>query len=276
MQTTLEDKNWFAASRFRGVMRYNQAKMSQWVLWTMAVLAGAQLLSLLMSLTVKEARFSSTGVSINFPMTMLCTLICAHVAAKQGTRFLLRFGTPRTSVWLGNVLSLMGWMLVLLFCTLVLSVLTGGAVVLLNGIMPDRFLLINYFRPELATREVFSQTLADSLSALPQHALWVLEWSCLFYLLSCCMRRNKGLTIGVIVGVPLLLFITMLIPAIQQTLAAVENADNGEIMLMGLQWYQWLMKAAKWVMEQWPWIQLLAALVSLPLSWLCMRTTAQP
>ena len=45
---------------------------------------------------------------------------------------------------------------------------------------------------------------------------------------------------------------------------------------MGLQWMQWLTSAARFAVEQWPWIQLGAAIVSLPLSYLCMRGTPQP
>ena len=39
---------------------------------------------------------------------------------------------------------------------------------------------------------------------------------------------------------------------------------------------QWLAKVARCVAEQWQWIQLGGAAASLPLSYLCMRTTPQP
>lgn len=275
MQTTLDSKKWFAASRFGGVMRYHGMRMGRVVLWVLAIMLAAQVLSFTMAIGGLGG-YESTGVAANLGLTMLAALVCACVAADGGTRFLLRFGTPRTSVWLGSVLSLMAWMLALLLGTLALSLLVNGLVVLLNSAFPQSFSLISYYDRTLTTGQVFKTTLLNALGALPEYALWTLEWSCLFYLLGCCLRRSKGITIAVIVGVPLILFITMLIPAVQQTIAAVESASEGEIMVMGLQWFQWLSKAAQWVESQWPWIQLGAALVSLPLSYLCMRGTPQP
>ena len=54
-------------------------------------------------------------------------LVCSFPAAKQDTTFLLRFGTPRTSVWLSNVLSLMVYGIVYLLLSAVVNLIIGAA-----------------------------------------------------------------------------------------------------------------------------------------------------
>lgn len=275
MQTTLEKRDWFTASRLKGVFRYHRARMGRTLLWVLVILLSADVLSLLMGLFTL-GKYEGLGVSANISITLLSTLICACVAADGGTRFLLRFGTPRTSVWLGSVLSLIGWMAALLLCTLLLSTGASALLVLLHSANPGMFSLISYYDPSLNSAQVFSQTLSEALAALPNQLLWTLEWSCLFYLLGCCLRRSKAITVSVLIGVPLILFLTMLIPTVQQTVAALESASEGELVVMGVKWLKWLSGAIRWVERQWPWIQLCAALASLPLSYLCMRGTQQP
>lgn len=84
------------------------------------------------------------------------------------------------------------------------------------------------------------------------------------------------MTLAVILGVPFVCFMLMLMPFVSETTAALESGSEMQVMAMGLQWMQWLTSAARFAVEQWPWIQLGAAIVSLPLSYLCMRTTPQP
>ncbi len=275
MRTTLENRDWFTASRLRGVFRYHRARIGRTLLWVLVILLSADVLSLLMGLfTLGE--YEGLGVSANMGITLLSALVFACAAADGGTRFLLRFGTPRTSVWLGSVLSLIGWMTAMLVCTLLLSAGASVLLLVLNSANPGMFSLISYYDQSLNSAQVFSQTLSDALYALPNQLLWTLEWSCLFYLLGCCLRRSKAVTVSVLVGVPLVLFLTMLIPAVQQTVAALERASEGELMVMGVQWMKWLFNAVRWMERQWPWIQLCAAAASLPLSYLCMRSTPQP
>ena len=79
-----------------------------------------------------------------------------------------------------------------------------------------------------------------------------------------------------IVGVPMLLMILTLIPAVRQAAQVVENANDRQMMLLGIQWMKYLADFIHFVEHEWPTIQLLAALASLPLSYLCMRNTPQP
>ena len=50
MQTTLDSKKWFAASRFGGVMRYHGMRMGRVVLWVLAIMLAAQVLSFAMAI----------------------------------------------------------------------------------------------------------------------------------------------------------------------------------------------------------------------------------
>ena len=111
---------------------------------------------------------------------------------------------------------------------------------------------------------------------MPQQLLWLLEWTSLFYLLACCLRRRRGLTLAVVLGVPFVCVMLMLMPFVRETAVILESGTETEILAMGLEWMQWLARVAQFVVEQWQWIQLGAAAVSLPLSYLCMRTTPQP
>lgn len=123
---------------------------------------------------------------------------------------------------------------------------------------------------------LLGHTLRESLEGLPQQLLWLLEWTSLFYLLACCLRRRRGLTLAVVLGVPFVCVMLMLMPFVRETAVILESGTETEIMAMGLEWMQWLARVAQFVVEQWQWIQLGAAAVSLPLSYLCMRTTPQP
>ena len=79
-----------------------------------------------------------------------------------------------------------------------------------------------------------------------------------------------------LLGVPFVCFMLTLMPFIRETTAALESGTDGQIMAMGFEWMQWLARVARFVTEQWQWVQLGGAAVSLPLSYLCMRTTPQP
>lgn len=275
MQQTLEQKTWVASARVGGVLRYHYLTLGKIVLWVLAILMGSQILSLLVPLLgVGEYWFG--GVSSDFSAVMLATLICSGIVAKKSTRFLLRFGTSRLSVWIGNLIALIVSAAVLLLGTIVVNLASSGITLLLSQAMPERYALVSYYSGVPQGGALVGYTLNRTLQELPQQFLWITEWACLFYLLGCCLRRNKGLTLSVVIGIPLVMMILMLVPAVQRTVAAVSEASQGEVVLMGMQVVQWLSKVSRFMVEQWPMIQLVAALVSLPLSYWCMRNTPQP
>ena len=268
MQQTLDIGFWQSA-RIGGVLRYHLKSLGKSVLLILAVLFGAQLLSLVFPILTGNP-YPYLGVYADQGVTMIVTLICACVVAGRSTRFLLRFGTSRFSVWLGNLVGIWAGMIALLLGTLLLSILLGGLVHLLATALPQRFTIEPLFA-DVADRAIFSHTLRASLASLPQAILTVVEWGSIFYLLGCCLRRQTGLTLAVVIGLPLLLMLLTLIPAVRQAADVVERANEQQMMLLGVRWMKVLMDVLSFIENQWPWIQLGGAAVSLPLSYLCMR-----
>lgn len=270
-----EDMGWAKRSRLLGALRYHRAwlgRLTGWVL--MALLLGNVLMLGLGTAGVGEVSISDISASLGTAMAF--ALCCALIAAGSRTRFLIRFGTPRLSVWLSNVVALLVGMALFLLGTLALNALAGAGVWALGKALPQRYALVSYHEAAPTGDALLGWLLARGLAALPRQLLWLCEWTAIFYLLGCCLRRNKVVTLAVIIGVPLALATLLLVPAVNETIAALETASEGQIMMMGLKWVQWLSKAARFIAGQWQWIQLGAAVVSLPLSYLCMRGTSQP
>lgn len=274
MQTTLETKGWARASRFCGAMRYYCDQLGKTVLCVGVVLVVAELLSYVMG--AATSAYSSTGVTANFGMSSLVAFVLACWVTGKGTTFLTRFGTPRTSAWLGGLVSLVLWSLAMLAVTFSLSAMMSAVTLALHTAMPDRFALVSYYDPSLSSGAVFETSLVYAVRDLPKQALWLAEWCCMFYFVGACLRRNRWLTIGILVGVPLAAALALLVPAVRETIAAVENATESQLAVLGMKWMAWLSRLTQWVERNWQWVQAGAALGCLPLSWLVMRSTPQP
>ena len=165
-------------------------------------------------------------------------------------------------------------MIALLLGTLVLSIATGGLVLWLSSALPAQF-SVKTFEQTTASL-MFQSTLRSALAALPAYILYTVEWVCLFYLLGVCMRRKKWLTLAVIIGIPMLILTLTLIPAVRQAAEVASQADDRQVVLLSMQWIKIGLDFLRFVEQQWPIIQLVSAIVSLPLSYLCMRSTQQP
>jgi hypothetical protein len=273
MQQTL-DTGFFRSARFPGVLRYHFKTLGRTVLLVLSILFGSQLLSLLFPILTGNP-YPYMGVYADQSLSMIVAMVCACVVAGRSTRFLLRFGTSRFSVWLGNLIGLWAGMVALLLGTLLLNMLVGGLVLLLASVLPQSFAIKPLFT-DIRGTAIFTHTLGTALASLPQAILYMLEWVSIFYLFGCCLRRRPGLTLTVVLGVPLLLMMLTLIPAVRQAADMVEHANEQQMMMLGVQWLKVLMDIANFIQHRWPLIQLSAAVVSLPLSYLCMRGTAQP
>ncbi|NLO86730.1 MAG: hypothetical protein GX096_15085 [Clostridiales bacterium] len=275
MQTTNDPKNWFVTSRFNGVMKYHANQLGRTVLYAILVLLASEVFSIAMTLLTDSSMYV-IGASANVAIAIMLGLVLACSVAGKGTRFVLRFGTSRLATWLANVLSLVLWMIALLLASFVLSGITTVVKVLLAGAMPDKFIVALELSNGASVQHVLDSMWVFTRDWLLKECLWVAEWTCIFYLFGCCLRRSKKITLAVIVGIPLLAMMSMFIPAVRETLNAIGRMSEGEIMLQGLKIYQWISDALIWIGKHWKWIQLGAAGVSLPLSFLCMRGTPQP
>ena len=270
-----EDMSWAKRSRLPGAMRYHMVWLGRLTGWVLLALLLGNVLVLGLGFAGAD-NVSVSDASASLSMAIALALCCALIAAGSRTRFLIRFGTPRLSVWLSNVLALMAGMALFLLGTLALNALSAAGVWALSKALPDRYALVSYHGAAPAGDALLGWLLAHGLCALPKQLMWLCEWTAIFYLLGCCLRRNKVVTLMVVIGVPLALAMLLLVPAVNETIAALETASEGQIMMMGLKWVQWLSKAARFIANQWQWIQLGAAVASLPLSYLCMRGTPQP
>ncbi|HNW85955.1 MAG TPA: hypothetical protein PLP25_07760 [Candidatus Limiplasma sp.] len=273
MQPTLE-RTWWQSARLNGVLRYQWKALSRGVGLVMLILMVSQAISFLMPLAL-DMTYPFTGIYADLGVTLVVALISACVAAGKSTRFLLRFGTSRLSVWLGNLIGLFAGMVGLLLGTMLLSMLMGALTLAMANAMPRKYVFQRFFG-ELEGATLYGESLTEALKTLPTYILYTLEWTCMFYLLGCCLRRNRAATLFVIIGVPMLLMILTLIPAVRQAARVMENADDRQMMLLGIQWLKYLTDFVHFVEHEWPTLQLAGAVVSLPLSYLCMRGTPQP
>ena len=268
----VENHNWFTLSRFGGCMRFHRVKKLKLALGLVLLMLAVQALELGMAF-MGWTDFRLTAQMPDLPFAMALVFCLALRTAKQDTTFLLRFGTPRTSVWLSNVLSLMVYGIVYLLLSAVVNLLVGAAAIALephcSGIfVPDRY--------QMPVLEYLTSQLGTMAEALPSYLLWLVEYTCIFYLLACCLRRWKVATIIVLVGVPALLFTLLLLPTLQTVVDAVESGSQSELMVLFFRFMGWLEKALDFTVENWKWIQGGVAFVSLVLSYLVMRGTRQP
>lgn len=269
--------SWWQKARCTGIFRYHFILLGKTLAWLLAILLGSQLLGMVVSYLATGFNFSYGGVEVDFAAAMVLSLVLAILAAGRSTRFLLRFGTSRFSVWLCSLCSLLLAMLAFLLLSLPVSLLASYLTLWLSQAKPGAFVLAWYSQGTvLQGMEALNASLQATLASLPQQMLWLMEWTCIFYLLGCCLRRSRGWTLAVVIGVPMALMLVMVIPAVRQVVNTVQSADQSAMMRLGLQWMQWLSQAAEFVVKQWQWVQLGIAAVSLPLSYLCMRRTKQP
>lgn len=270
LASVVENKGWFKLSRFGGAMRYQWLRRRRLVVFLLAVMAAVQIVDLgLAFFGVPETTVPS--VRPDFSVALLLVFCCSFPVAKSETTFLLRFGTPRTSVWLGSLLSLF---------------LTGTAYLILSTVLNAAFavpcVLLAQAGKIVATvvavplGEYLLGGLLSTLKDLPMQLLWIFEYSAIFYFVACCLRRWKIPTILVLVGVPALLFTLLLLPAINEASAMLESGGQNELVALLLKLISWLQKAAKFVGENWQTLQGAAAGVAFVLGYFVMRGTRQP
>ena len=277
LNTSGSRENWFALSRCEGIFRYHWRALGTTVAWVLAVLLGSSVLGMILPAIFPNENFNMGGISTNEMVAQILALVCGCVVAGRGTRFLLRFGTPRFSVWLCNLLSLAAAMLAILLGSLLISILIGYLTLALSQ-SGDWITLVGYASQGglLRGSALLSATLSEALQRLPGQMAHLMEWVSLYYLFGCCLRRKRWLTLTVVIGVPLAVTILMVVPAVRETIDIATSGRQNELLVTGMRWMGWLADALRFMRNEWPTIQLVAAIASLPLSYLCMRGTKQP
>lgn len=264
----------YRTSRMKGALRYSLLRLGKLSLGLLALILLSDIIALIMGLT-GFSTCEGTGVSANWALTLFLMLVLSCMLAKSGATFLCRFGTSRFTVWLSQIVSLALCMVGFVLGTLLLSLANNYLILALSRHNEHFSILCGYdyaFLPET----YLSATLRQSLESFPRSLLDVLEILCLMYLFACCLRRNKWVTLAVVILGPLLLWVLTLAPVFRQAIDLVQYGSESEMILQGLQWINWLQKAWNFFTDHWRLIQGLAALVSLPLSYLCVRSTPRP
>lgn len=269
----VENNHWFTLSRFGGCMRFHWIRKGKTALWLALLMLAVRVMEIALAMfDVADCRLTHQQPDLPFALAMVYVL--ALSTAKKDTTFLCRFGTPRTSIWLSNVLSLLLFGVCYLLLSVAVNAVAGAATVALDPECAGITLATHY--QGMNTGAFLLQMLKDTWEVLPRYLLYLAEYTCLFYLLACCLRRWKAATIIVLVGVPALLITLIVLPTVQTVAEALESNDQGVLMSMFFKLIGWLEKAADFTVENWQWIQGGAALVSLLLSYLVMRGTRQP
>lgn len=257
---------WLQASRLGGVIRYHYKNIGRLVILALLIVLAVQILSLLMPVIIGDP-YPFDGIRADFEIVFFAAFITGIITAGRASRFLLRFGTSRTSVWLGNEAGLILGMIGLLLGTFLLNMLIAALMFPLTSLLPQGYAM---------SASLYQSELVKGLENLPTLMLYTLEWTSIFYLYACMLRRFKALTISFSIAIPLMFVILMLIPAVREGLSVLNGDDQGQIVLLGLKWLQVLQDILRFIEEHWNAIQLTAGIVSLPLSYVVMRGTKQP
>ncbi len=257
------------------MLRYHEKAIGRIVIWALLILlavAGDRLVAPL----VFDATYTYGGAYVDLGATLV--VACrrrGHGAQRHALSAQVRH-LPRFGCGLGKWAGLLIGMTALLAGLAAVEHLMGGLTLAMANTMPRRYVFEQYFG-ELSGSELFGNSLLTALRTLPGIFCITMEWTALFYLFACCLRRNRGLTILIVVGVPLMLMILgPLSRPCGRPRRSWEDGDERQMMLLGVQWMKYLADAAQFIRREWQTIQLTAALVSLPLSYLCMRDTPQP
>jgi hypothetical protein len=266
----VEKKSWFKLSRFGGAMRYHFLRKRRLVLFLVLVMAAALAVDLGLAFFGTHTT-RVMPVSADLPVSLLLVLCCSFPAAKHESTFLMRFGTPRTAVWLSNILSLFLSAAVFLVLSIAVNAL-GGIVGLLLAKSGNGVLVTETFH----IGEYLQSGLQAAAADLPMQLLWLAEYTAIFYFLACCLRRWRIPTILVLVGVPALLFTTLLLPVFDEVGAVLEGGEQNQLVALLLRFMAWLEKAADFIAENWQTIQGVTAGVTLVLGYWVMRGTKQP
>lgn len=257
---------WVRDSRLNGVLRYHLKTIGRIVIWALLIVLVTQLLSLLTPLMTGHA-YPFDGIRANFEIVFFAALVTGIVTAGRSSKFLLRFGTSRTAVWLGNELGLLAGMVGLLLATLVVNMAVAALLFPLASMFPPYFSM---------NATLYRAELVEGIKGLPDLLLYTVEWTAMLYFYACMLRRYKALTISLSVGIPLMFVIMMLIPAVREALTVINSENQGQLMLLGMKWLQIINDILRFIENNWDALQLAGGIASLPLSYLVMRGTKQP
>lgn len=275
MQQTDNQRTWWQQSRCNGILRYHAKTTGRDLLIILAAYIGVNLFSLLMPLAF-GFEMSLNGISGANGWTELVLMVMAVVTAGSRTRFILRFGTPRLSAWLCNVIALFVLMLCFQLASKLISAMVALAVCGLSKANPELYRFASYLDNGASGMALYRQSLIELIKDIPKTALELLAWTSVMYFFGCCLRKHKVITLLIVLGLPALGMLLLIVPAINHGISAYQTGDMGVVMKMLFDLYHVAVTVGEWIYKNFFLVEMASGLVCLPLSYLVMRSTKQP
>lgn len=280
------------ASRLGGVIRY----FSQKTLISCATLAICALIAtlisyafVLFSVSRGSAVFASTGMSFLFSCNGVVMIVLCVYAAFSETRYLAIAPTPRYVIYIGIL-----WKIVLfaVISSAVAALHTMLDVLIAQGMNNAGIadIAINVYDFELYDEIASGGSIVHAATSFGEvaqmatrkalrSALSMIEWSGVWYLYICLLRRWKVPTLLVTIGTPILLVMLLVMPMLTGWMDRIASMSEAEIMQAMPLLYDLARTAEKvitFLVEKWPAVRAVIGVGCYALAYPVMRSTPQP
>lgn len=280
------------ASRMGGVIRY----FSQKTLITCATLAICALIAtlisygcILFSVSRGGTAFAGPGMSFLFSCNGIVLIILCVYAVFSETRYLAIAPTPRYVIYIGIL-----WKIVLFA---VLSSAVAALHTMLDVLIAQAMnnagiarIAINVYDFELYDEiasggsivhaaTTFGEVAQMATRKALRSALSMIEWSGVWYLYICLLRRWKAATLLVTIGTPILLVMLLVMPMLTGWMDRIASMTEAEIMQAMPLLYDLARTAEKifkFLVEKWPAVRAALGVGCYALAYPVMRSTPQP
>ncbi|MEG0766277.1 MAG: hypothetical protein RR482_01045 [Clostridia bacterium] len=263
--------------RIHGVLQYQIRTGKRGFLLICGVVALLLGINFLLPLVISGARYTYADYSDGGAFGIY-VMVLMYIATHGDARFLAGQTVTRGSIWLGQ----MGYMVCL--CALFALVRVALALIgfygttALSAVWPSRY--------GVMAVEDIGQTwgfVPSRWSAVLWRTFTGLLLGGLFaYCYGSLFRRWKGWTIALTVGIPLLAFVSLVMPFLYVAMNTLEEITSDSsaamriIMKNASRWIEWIRKGMEFFEKYWHWIVWSAALCTMPITWAVMRKTRQP
>lgn len=280
------------ASRLGGVLRY----FSQKTLLTCATLAACALIATLISygyilfaVSRGSTVFASPGMSFLFSCNGIVLIILCAYAVFSETRYLAIAPTPRYVIYIGIL-----WKIVLfaVISSAVAALHTMLDVLIAQGMNNAGIanIAINVYDFELYDEitsggsivhaaTTFGEVAQMAVRKALRSALSMIEWSGVWYLYICLLRRWKAATLLVTIGTPILMVMLLVMPMLTGWMDRIASMSEAEIMQAMPLLYDLARTAEKvitFLVEKWPAVRAAIGVGCYALAYPVMRSTPQP
>ena len=280
------------ASRLGGVIRY----FTQKTLVMCGMLALGALIATLLSYAVilfsasqGDAVFASPGMSFLFSCNGVVLIVLCAYAVFSETRYLAIAPTPRYVIYIGIL-----WKIVLfaVVSSAVAALHTMLDVFIAQGINNAGIanIAINVYDFDLYDEIASGGSIVHAATSFGEAAkmatgkalrsvLSMIEWSGVWYLYICLLRRWKAATLLVTIGTPILMVMLLVMPVLTGWMDRIASMSEAEIMQAMPLLYDLANTAKKvitFLVEKWPAVRAVIGVSCYALAYPVMRSTPQP